>query len=316
MHLHIAYASDDNYAQHLAVSIVSLLENNKLFVEITIYILDNSLSEQSKKRLTNIIAVYNRNIVFYSLNEVLSNLSHQFRIPATISISAYGRLFLSSLIPHDVEKLIYADSDSIFENSLIELWNLDLGDSAIAAVEDHVGEINKTTLGLDKNFRYVNSGFLLINLKKWRKIRAKEKMITIIEKYNGAVRHHDQGVINATFHGDILYLHPKYNVMTSFFEFSSNYDIEAFYQSSPYYSKELLQEARNNPTFVHFTPGFSKRPWINRCKHPLRNRYWYYVNMTPWSMSKPENDKRPLKFKLIDTIYNLLGPVNFKKLVK
>ena len=306
MHLHIAYASDDNYVQHLGASLVSLLDNNKEFEKISIHILDNNLSDLNRNRLKCIGEQYQREIVFYELKKLLDSLK-KFEIPDTISITAYSRLFLSELIDSKIDKIIYADCDSIFESSLQSLWNINFNAFSIAAVEDHVGAANKTNIGINVVCRYINSGFLLMNLVKIRDEDGLNKMMNVIKKYNGKVQHHDQGVINAAFDNDIFYLHPKYNTMTSLYDFKNVQSIEDYYGATKYYSQEIITEAKENPVFIHFTPGFSKRPWIKGCRHPLQNKYWKYLSMTPWENELKQEDKRQLKYKLIEKIYWIFG---------
>ena len=60
--MNIVYSSDDNYAQHTGVSIISLLENNKHFNEINIYIVDNDIKNENKIKLNNIANRYKRKI--------------------------------------------------------------------------------------------------------------------------------------------------------------------------------------------------------------------------------------------------------------
>lgn len=306
MHLHIAYASDDNYVQYLGVSLVSLLDNNKEFERISIHILDNSLSDSNRKRLKWIVEQYQREIVFYGLKNLLDSLK-KFEIPNTISISSYSRLFLSELIDSNINKIIYADCDSVFNASLKDLWEIRLDDYSIAAVEDHVGIDNKINIGIKDSDRYINAGFLLMNLVKIRNEGGLNKMMNIIKKYNGKVQHHDQGVINAAFDADIFYLHPKYNTMTSFYDFKNVLSIEDYYGATKYYSQEIINEAKENPIFIHLTPGFSKRPWVKGCRHPLKDKYWKYLAMTPWKNELEQEDKRQLKYKLIEKIYWIFG---------
>lgn len=306
MHLHLAYASDDNYVQHLGASLVSLFDNNKEFEMISIHILDNNLSDSNRNRLKWIAEQYQREIVFYKLKNLLNSLN-KFEIPNTISITAYSRLFLSELIDPNIDKIIYADCDSIFNGCLKSLWEMNVDNFSIAAVEDHVGINNKIKIGISASCRYVNSGFLLMNLVKIRNEAGLDKMMNVIKKYNGKVQHHDQGVINAAFDNDILYLHPQYNTMTSFYDFKNVLSIEDYYGATKYYAQEIINEAKENPIFIHFTPGFSKRPWIKGCRHPLKKKYLKYLATTPWNEEVVQEDTRPLKYKLIEKIYWIFG---------
>jgi lipopolysaccharide biosynthesis glycosyltransferase len=314
MTLHIAFSTDDNYAQHLGVSITSLFENNQDFDTIIVHILNNNIAEDNLKKLHSLGEKYGRTIICYDLSGLLSSLNEKFQIPATISISSYSRLFLSTILDTSIEKIIYADCDSLILGSFAQLWQMNIENCAIAAVEDHVHQDNKVAIGNAVDSRYVNAGFLLINLKKWRLINAEEKMINIIKKYNGAVRHHDQGVINATFAGDIYYLHPRYNVMTSFFEFKNTKTLEAFYKATSYYPQTMIDEAMNTPIFVHLTPSFSKRPWIEGSRHPLKHLYAKYLNLSPWKGESLQKDTRSAKLKLLDFIFGTFGYKIYRKL--
>ena len=48
--LNVVYSTDDNYAQHTGVSIISLLDNNRHFLNIEIYIIDNNISSENREK--------------------------------------------------------------------------------------------------------------------------------------------------------------------------------------------------------------------------------------------------------------------------
>ena len=48
--MNIVYSADDNYARHAGISIMSLLDNNKISDIINIYIIDNGISEENRKK--------------------------------------------------------------------------------------------------------------------------------------------------------------------------------------------------------------------------------------------------------------------------
>lgn len=312
--LHIAFSTDDNYVQHLAACIVSLLENNKNFEKIIIHILENGVSVESKKKLEQLVHSYHHKIDFYEVQDLLMSLNKNYQIPATISISSYARLFLSKLLSSDIEKIIYADCDALFLGSLQELWNSDFGDCILMGAQDHVGEANKIAIDLHKNANYINAGFLLLNLKKIREESYLDKMIQFIAGRGGVVMHHDQGIINGVFKDNIIFLPAKYNVMTSFFDFKTVEDIKKYYQTENYYTQQEINDAKVNPVFLHLTPGFSKRPWIKGSRHPLKAKYWEYLQKTPWKQEKPQIDQRNLKYKVIENVFWIFGPRFYKKL--
>ncbi len=316
MHLHISYASDNNYAQYMGISIISLLENNKGFSDITIHILDNAIDETNKEKIKNIAKAYNRTIVFYDLAALLNKLNKDFQIPPTISLTSYSRLFISTIIDPSINNIIYADSDSIILSDLQELWSLDIGENVIAGVQDHVEIANKIAINIPQDSKYINAGFLYLDLKELRKINAEIKMIDVVKEYNGNVNHHDQGIINKVFYGKIHHLHPKYNVLSSFYDFKSSVDIAGFYNSENYYSQKQIDEAKQNPVFIHFTPSFSKRPWVEGCRHPLKEKFLYYKSISPWKDEPLLKDNRKFKLKFLDIIFNTIGSKGYKMIFK
>lgn len=302
MNLNIAYSSDDNYAQHLGVSMISLFENNKIFNEINVYIIESKISPQNKERLENIAKEYGRHIHFMNFEKYEEKL--KLNMENSISISAYSRLFLSQML-RDINKIIYMDCDSVINHRLYELWNIDLEEYYIAGVLDTVGYDTKLRIGLDKSDNYINSGMLLINLKKWREDNIQQKFIEFINYYSGNVFHHDQGVINGVLRDKILVLHPKYNSMTTFYTMTME-NMMKYYKMDKYYSEKEIIEAKNNGVFIHYTPVFVNRPWIKGCKHPLNYVYKQYLDKTPWKDAPMWEDKRSKGEKVVSLLYNNL----------
>ena len=204
MNLVVVYSSDNNYAQHTGVSIASLLDNNKHFKAIHIYVIDNEISKDNKDRLINIITEYGREISFIDFNKYKSML--KLNMKWNISISSYARLFISSMLPNNVDKVLYFDCGTVIVSNIDELWNTDMNDYYVAGVADTVSSSTKLAVGIDHHGKYINAGMLLINLKKWRENKIQERFIKFIDKYNGSVTHHDQGVINGVLHKNLKIL--------------------------------------------------------------------------------------------------------------
>ena len=49
--MNIVYASDNNFAEILGISMISLFENNSDCSEIVVYILDDGINEDNKAKL-------------------------------------------------------------------------------------------------------------------------------------------------------------------------------------------------------------------------------------------------------------------------
>lgn len=304
MNLIIVYSSDDNYAQHTGVSILSVLDNNRHFKNIDIYVIDNDISNENKNRLNDIVNKYNRNINYIEFEKYKQKLKLDMKWD--ISISAYARLFISSILPNNIDKVLYFDCDTIIVNKLDELWNIDIKDYYVAGVGDTVSIEVKESVGMDREFNYINSGMLLINLKKWREDYIENQFIEFIDKHRGCVNHHDQGVINGVLYKKCKLLHPKFNIMTTYYTMKRK-DIITYYGiSNGFYTQEEIDDALNNPVYIHYTPGFTTRPWIKGCKHPKKEIYLRYLDNTPWNYYVPKKDNSKFKIKFINSLYRNL----------
>lgn len=88
---------------------------------------------------------------------------------------ALARCYFSSILPQE-DKVIYLDTDLVIYNSLQELWDLDLTNYALAAVED-TNAINKFQRPFMNSLsNYFNSGVLVMNLKYFREHHFEEKL--------------------------------------------------------------------------------------------------------------------------------------------
>lgn len=304
MDLVVVYSSDNNYAQHTGVSILSLLDNNRHFRSIHIYIIDNEISKSNKTKLRSIIKSYKREITFIDFNIYKSILN--LNMEWNISISSYARLFISSMLPNNIDKVLYFDCDTIIVNKLDELWNLNIDNYYIAAVQDTISNEIKKSIGVSKEYRYINAGMLLINLKRWREDKIKEKFIRFIDKYNGNVIHHDQGVLNGVLHYGVKIVSPKFNLMTIYYMLNRSEIIEYYNIEGEFYSEKEINEAINNVIYIHFTPAFTTRPWIKNCKHPRKKEYFKYIELSPWKGYKGIKDNSKLTIKFINYLYTNL----------
>lgn len=280
--MHIVYASDDNFSEIMGVSIVSLFENNKNIEEIVVYILDSGIKSKNKDRIESVFRKYNRPSPLWikatNINDVLGMNVKQDRG----SLSQFARLFISSVLPADLGRVLYMDCDVIIDRSLDELWNMDMKGKIVAALLDAFAPLYRKNLGLEKNDIMFNSGVMLIDLKRWKEEHIEDKILKLIRKYSGQVPQGDQGALNAVLSHETALVHPKFNSITIFYDFS--YENMLIYRKPPvFYSKEEIMEAVNNPVIIHFTTSFlSRRAWIEGSDHLYTNRWLEYKSMSPW----------------------------------
>ena len=176
---------------------------------------------------------------------------------------------------------------------------MDFASNLIAGVLDDVSEYAKKMIGLSIDDIYVNAGFLLINLDLWRKENIEKQILDFLYQHHGNVYHHDQGLINAICKGRKYVLPSHYNVMTNFFVFPYS----RFRKKKPFYSELEICKAKEKPIFIHFTAGVTNKPWIEGCKHPLKNLFLYYKAKTSYKDKPLRKDNRKVTLKLLSFLY-------------
>ena len=301
--LHIAISSDANYAKLVSILLVSLFENNEWANCITVHLLSNNIDEESIKQIERHIPCGQGFLNVYDISDINSRL--KVRVPPTISISSYSRLFLSSLLSSDIDKVIYMDVDAIVSGSLEKLWNTDMKDYQIAGVLDDVSLYAKKAIGLSLNTAYVNAGFLVLNIKQWREDDIEAKILDYLIAHNGNVFHHDQGLINAVCIRKMI-LPVNYNMVTNFFVFPYH-----SFKQQPFYSEEEMEEGKKHPIFIHFTAGVANRPWMENCRHPLKDIFLKYKARSLYKNVPLEKDSRPIRLKLLASLYYHCKPLYY-----
>lgn len=292
----VAYATDNNYAQHVAVSLVSLFENTNIALDV--YVLADHLASSHMLNLLSIGRKYEQNIIFISVDNLTSILKGYNVAINNLSISTYSRLFLSVLLPETVERVLYLDCDTVIVDDISFLWSIPMYDYFIGGVIDTMFPNYKKDIFLPEDKYYVNAGVLLIDLTKWRCVKAEQLFTDFINKFNGNVPHLDQGVINGVFH-DKLILDLKYNVQTPVFLIKRYMNILRFFSLANYYSSDEVASSKAKPVIIHYSSFFADRPWFEFCLHPRKKRYLNYLEMTPYKDCKLiKNPKRTFRRKI------------------
>ena len=282
--MNIAYHSSDSFAPVLAVSMVSIMENNKGMDEITFYVLEKQMSEESKHKLSQMVASYNRKLVLIPMPDMQKDFNFPIaRVRKKWILDSYCRLFLGSILPKDVERVLYLDCDTLCHGDLQEFWDMDLQGYYCGAVTDAVGEHYYELFDMNKTSRYCNSGMVLFDLKRWREDGMEDKVAAYVRERNGFVFFMEQSVMNIVLQDKIKILHPKYNTYTLISELS-NQELKWLRHCKRFYSKQECDEARRDPRLIHLTNLFlvKGRPWLEGNNHPYKDIFMNYRKLTPW----------------------------------
>ena len=145
--MNIVYSSSDSYAPIAGVSLYSLLKNNKQCKELSVFIIDNNISEKNKEKFTTLCAEFNRPLYFVPIADIEKLTGTSIDI-GRWNISTFGRLFEASLLPEWVEKVIHIDCDTMIMSSLEPLWEKDMTGKIVAGALECIGDSYKTEIGL------------------------------------------------------------------------------------------------------------------------------------------------------------------------
>lgn len=298
-HLHIAIASDENYARFVAIVIASVLDNNKSFDRISFHLLSNGIEINTIKKISEAVDPGNSELKVYDISDLPTRLG--ITVPPSIALTSYARLFMEELISHDVSQILYLDTDIVVNGDLRELWATDLGNNYVGGCLDiFSGTTFKTDVGLLVDDPYINSGMLLINLDMWRRHNIANKFVKFLFQHNGNIYHADQGIINGVCKGRITIFPPEYNVFSTVLSYQYNVVQKIM---KPYYSEDSYLNARANPVILHYTEGFYNRPWKRNCVHPYKETYLKYASMTAWKNYSLMPDNRSLVVKILSYIF-------------
>lgn len=274
--MNFVYAADDNYASILAASILSLCRWNK---DINIIVIDNGISIENKNKIEDIVHKADSVISFVKTISIEKMFPFHLNMDRG-SMAQFARLFLSDILPGEWDRVIYLDCDTLIRGTLNALFETDMQRMVIAGVEDAFGRLHWKKLGLGKGDVYVNSGMLLINLRRWREENIERQFREIILRKKGRIPQGDQGIINTVLKGKILKLPVRYNVLAYNFDFTYR-EMVLYRKPYKFYSPKEIEKAKENPVIVHFTRSFaSMRPWENSETGHKYGKEWqsYYIN--------------------------------------
>lgn len=255
--IHIAFASDLNNIQFLAVALQSALQNFSPNKHYTIHCLVDALSFQQLIILNQICSSENVTLNILDVTKYAEKYEGLF-VDRHLSIATYWRFLLPDILP-TVSKILYIDTDIIVNKDLAELFSTNLDGNYVAGCVDQAvsiceyGDFKKAKKKLrDIHYsdftHYLNGGVLLFNLSLIRKDNMIEKLFQLAA--NNSFVFHDQDVMNIAFDGRKVILNECWNFTTH--TSPSMYTVEQ--------QKKMLQMIANRSYGIIHYPGTIK-PW-------------------------------------------------------
>lgn len=211
----------NDYAKYAAGAISSLMKHTNPQRHYRVIIMYDKLSLPNRWRLRNMVT---RNVAI-EFHKMKYNLYMQVIVRYCAkrtgsgdffsSAVYYYRSFIARLFPQ-YDKGIYIDSDTILVGDIGELYDMDLGENVIAArVDPKVAAVPEFVRYVEKGLNvpakdYVNSGVILMDLKKLRKLHYITRMTELVKEDADLVAP-DQDYLNVILKGKIMHLPSEWN---------------------------------------------------------------------------------------------------------
>ena len=269
----IVSSSNEAFVPHLATLFLSLLTTKQPHTTFHFYVIDDNISLRSKFLLNRTVGEYNARISYVTIDPTdFSGAVESDRIPQT----AYYRISIPNLLKES-KRAIYMDCDMITLEDIEALWEVDLGENLLAAVEDAGFHNRLENMGIEsESDLYFNSGLMVMDLEKWREQQITEQVLSFIKGNPEKLRFHDQDALNAILHDRWLELDPRWNAQT--------YMMLNEKEHPTIQGQLKWDEARENPAVIHFC-GHAK-PWNADSNHPFRDNYFDIREKTFFPMKK------------------------------
>lgn len=279
--INVCLSCDDRYAKYAGVVITSILKNADKNENLHIYILDGGISQENKCKMQSLTKISTSKITFVEIDENMFSEFKGITTHAYISLPAYYRLKMPSLLPN-IDRIIYFDCDVVVETSLKELYNVEMGNCVIAGVLDIKKKMQKI------NPTYTNSGILVMDLKNMREQDLESKFFEYTKAHYNEIVCGDQEIINQVCKGEIKIVPSKWNVQISNFSNRSDYT--------------------RNPNIIHYIG--KNKPWQYASFSYRKDLYYKYLQMSAWALDKQEL----FKYRVVGELVGLLKYVIYRPL--
>lgn len=273
--LDIACAADGAYVPHCAAMMHSVLAHRADADVRFHYLCTRDFPRLSADLLTAMVERCGGSITFVEATP------EQVRsVPRTPSASSeqYGtatwlRIFLPEVLP-ELDRILYLDADAIALDSLAPLLEVDLGDSAVAAVTNLLQPNDEFRRKLNlTGAPYFNGGVMIMNLDLMRREHTTGALLEHAHGHREHILFADQDTLNAVLGSRRLALHPRWNVMNGLLEFDL---------AESLFGAEATSAARREPAVRHFEGPAINKPWHILCERGLREAYFRHRRQTPW----------------------------------
>lgn len=268
----IVVSCDDHYIVLLAALLKSIEANLAKDVIIHFYIVEDKVSERNKKKISR-----SANPAIFKFKWITTEdaVPNDMQLPldrSSFPLNVYMRLFIPYFVPADLDKVLFMDVDMIAQHDISELYDTNMENHILAAVQDPRivtfdnswgGVLNYQELGLRGDHKYFNAGIYVVNTKKWREADITRKVVDCINANRKYANYPDQYGLNILLADQWKELDPRWN--------------------------NFADHEIADPYVIHFV---ERKPIFKSYKYSERYQKFFfeYLNQTEWKGFRPKGD--------------------------
>ncbi len=269
--MNIAFGIDESFVMGMGVLMVSIIENNPSSA-IAFHVFTDRLRSEDINRLAILgqryknVAVY----IYYINDDKFKDFSTSF----IWSKAIYYRFIICRELSGVANKCMYLDSDMLCLGSLEKLFKMSFKYKTALVVPDYDNMVDyaKANIGFEGE-QYFNSGFMLIDIKRWNRSKISEQAIEILMQDNN-FKYPDQDVLNLLLNDKAVFLPRCYNTI--------------------YHLADMKENIADDTVFIHYSG--SVKPWQRWGQFHFLTPLWLkYQKDSPWageSIQEPQTYKQ------------------------
>ena len=293
----VACAADEHYVMPLAVMLTSLVNRLDPRRAISIHVIDGGIPPADRERLSESLSRPNVNIDWPPGR---SRSPSELPVWGRLRPAVYERLALHEYVPTPASKAIWLDCDLVVTQDVARLWDTDMGDRHLLAVQDMIvpylsspmGVARHAELGLSGERKYFNAGVMVMNLARWRQDDVAAQAMSYLERYREDVFFLEQEALNVVLADRWVELDPRWNQ-------NAGVAGRSFYRPT-HLDPATYERVVNDPWIVHFTG--SLKPW-GVCDARSRALYLRHLDATPWAGWRPRRGPANLLLRMYESTH-------------
>ncbi|KAA0057581.1 putative galacturonosyltransferase-like 4 [Cucumis melo var. makuwa] len=185
--IHVAMTLDSNYLRGTMAAVLSILQHSTCPENVEFHFLWARFEGEVFSCIKATFPYLKFRVYRFDAGRVRGKISKSIRQALDQPLN-YARIYLAEILPSEVKRVIYLDSDLVVVDDVAELWGVNLGDKVLAAPEYCHANFTKyftdqfwSDLELAKTFDgrrpcYFNTGVMVVDVEKWRRGEFTQKM--------------------------------------------------------------------------------------------------------------------------------------------